>query len=135
MQRCPVCNARLNGAPACPRCGAELGRIRRGERLAEQWLSVALQSLSAGQASLAAAAVMRSLSFRQGPEAELLKGFLLRQQYRRFYQGVGRQNWPEAENALDCLRQLRGDSETLLRFTELLAYLSARSSENGAMGE
>ncbi|MBS4049701.1 MAG: hypothetical protein KGZ69_00660 [Methylomonas sp.] len=130
MQRCPLCSARLSEAPVCPRCGTELHRVLRSGRLAKAWLSVSLQTLHAGRADVAVLAIRRSLSFKQTPEAKLLKGFLIRRQYRALYQSLGQQNWREARGILDGLRALQGDSETLLRFAELVGYLSFQSNEN-----
>ena len=127
MQRCPACNARLSAGTNCPRCGADLSQVIRSERLAEQWLSVSLQSLSVGRPDLAVAAIRRSLSFKQMPEAKLVKGFLIKLQYKALYDKVGQQYWPEARNTLDRLRILQGENETLLRFDEMIGYLSAQS--------
>ena len=125
MQRCPACNARLSAGSLCPRCGADLSRIQRCERLAEQWLSVSLQTLQAGKADVAVAAIERSLSFKQTQAAKLVKGFLIQHQYQALYESLGQQHWQEAGHILARLRRLQGDNEVLRRFTELIAYLSA----------
>lgn len=101
------------------------------ERLAEQWLSVSLQSLQAGRADVAVLAVARSLSFKQTLPAKLFKGFLIQHQYRAFYQSVGQHCWSEAGNVINRLRMLQGDNEALRRFDELLGYLSSQSNKNG----
>ncbi|WP_190303278.1 MULTISPECIES: hypothetical protein [Methylomonas] len=124
MQRCPACNARLGSAPVCPRCGAELSRILRSERLGEQWLSVTLQSLGAGRVALAAPAVMRSLSFKQTPAGHLLKGFLIKTLYRMLYDSLGSQHWQEAAKLLGLLRCLQGENPALTRFAEMIGHLS-----------
>lgn len=125
MRRCPACNARLGEAPQCPRCGSDLSRMIRCEDLARKWLSVALQTLQAGRADIAANAVRRSLSFKQTPEASLVKGFLIRHQYDTLYRNVRRQHWQAARDALACLVLLQGENEALRRFYELIEYASA----------
>lgn len=127
MQRCPACNARLTTATICPRCAADLSPILRSERLAEQWLSVSLQSLHAGRADVAVLAIGRSLSFKQTPVTKLVKGFLIQHQYQAFYQSVGQQCWHEAGVIVERLRLLQGQNEALQRFDELLGYLSSQS--------
>lgn len=131
MQRCPACDARLKDLSQCSRCGADLSRIMRCERLAEAWLSVSLQALQANRADVAVPAICRSLSFRQMPAAKLLKGFLIQHQYRALYESLGLQSWQDAGDIVDRLRILQGDNETLQRFDELLGYLSAQAN-NGA---
>lgn len=124
MQRCPACNARLNGSARCPRCAADLSGTIRCERLAEQWLSVSLQSLHANRADVAVSAIVRSLSFQQTSAANLVKGFLIQQQYWALYDSLGRQCWPEAGDILSRLRRLQGDNEALQRFDEMVGYFS-----------
>ncbi len=130
MQRCPVCNARLSAAPQCPRCSADLSRIVHSERMAKQWLSVALQTLQAGRADIASHAVLRSLSFKQTPQARLIKDFLIRHQYQALYRTVERQYWQAARDALATLVLLQGQNEATRRFYELIEYASAADELN-----
>jgi len=130
IPRCPACNARLGAATACPRCGAELQHIFRSQRLAEQWLGVALQTTRAGRLAIAVPAVLRSLSFKQTPAAKLLHGFLIQQLYRTLYENLGRQDWQEARGMLSLLQMLQADNETLRRFAEMIAQLSAQAESN-----
>ncbi|OAI10905.1 hypothetical protein [Methylomonas methanica] len=132
MQRCPACNARLGAATLCPRCGADLKQIVRSERVAEQWLSVSLQSTGAGRMDVAVPAVLRSLSFKQIPAAKLLRGFLVQRLYRMLYDTVAEQRWPEARDILGHLRMLEGQNETLRRFDEMIGQLSVTSSANSS---
>lgn len=129
MQRCPACNARLGAATLCPRCGADLSRVILSDRLAEQWLSVALQSLHAGRADVAVPAICRSLSFKRVPAAKLVKGFLIQHQYQALYQSLGQRSWREADDTVNRLRILQGENETLRRFDELIQYLSVLSGK------
>ncbi|MGR8930685.1 MAG: hypothetical protein ACU836_08585 [Gammaproteobacteria bacterium] len=130
MQRCPACDARLNDESFCTRCGADLSRIRRCERLAEQWLSVSLKSLHAGRFDVAIPAIIRSLSFKQTPQALLAKGFVIQQQYQTFYQTVGTQCWQEARDILSRLRMLQGQNEALRYLDALIKYLSSQSESS-----
>lgn len=124
IQRCPACNARLGTATACPRCGVELRQILGCESLAEQWLSVAMQSLAAGRPAIAVPALLRSLSFKQTPPAKLLHGFLIRQLYRALYDQLGQQRWPVARETLSQLRTLQGGNDALDRFAEMIDQLA-----------
>ncbi|OAI16790.1 hypothetical protein A1355_09665 [Methylomonas koyamae] len=124
MQRCPACNARLGADTLCPRCGAELKHIFRSERLAEQWLGVAMQSLAAGRSAIAVPALLRSLSFKQTPQAKLLHGFLIRQLYRALYDQLGQQRWLAARETLSQLRTLQGGNDALDRFAEMIDQLA-----------
>ncbi|WP_225616287.1 hypothetical protein [Methylomonas albis] len=124
MQRCPACNARLGATTLCPRCGAELKQIVRSQRLAEQWLGVAMQSLAAGRPAIAVPALLRSLSFKQTPAAKLIKGFMVQRLYRTLYDNVAEQRWPEARDILGHLRMLEGPNESLRRFDEMIGHLS-----------
>jgi len=132
MQRCPACNARLGALTLCPRCGAELKQIIRSQRLAEQWLSVSLQSAGYGLMDVAVPAVLRSLSFRQTPAAKLVKGFLVQRLYRTLYQDVAERRWPEARDVLGHLRMLEGRNETLHRFYDMIDHLSVKSDVNSS---
>ncbi|OQW72702.1 MAG: hypothetical protein BVN35_13650 [Proteobacteria bacterium ST_bin11] len=132
MQRCPACNARLGAATLCPRCGAELKQIILSERVAEQWLSVSLQSTGGGRMNVAVPAVLRSLSFKQTPAAKLLRGFLVQRLYRTLYVTVAEQCWPEALDTLGYLRMLEGQNETLRRFDEMIGHLSVESAVNSS---
>jgi hypothetical protein len=127
MQRCPACNARLSSGTICPRCAAELSQVIRSERLAGAWLSVSLQTLHAGRADVAVSAICRSLSFKQMPEAKLVKSFLTQHQYRALYESLGKQYLQEAKSILARLRALQGESETLCRFDELITYLLSKT--------
>ena len=124
MQRCPCCNARLKAEPFCPRCGADLSRALECEQLAEAWLSIALQSLSVGQAGIAIAAVKRSLSFKQTQAACLFQDFLIHHQYQVLYQNIARKQWSLAQQTLARLRALMGDNESLQRFFALIEHLA-----------
>ncbi|WP_020484097.1 hypothetical protein [Methylomonas sp. MK1] len=132
IQRCPACNARLGAATLCPRCGAELKQIVRSERVAQQWLSVSLQSAEAGRLDLAVPAVLRSLSFKQTLAAKLLRGFLVQRLYRTLYDTVAQQRWPEAHDILGHLRMLEGQNETLRRFDDMIGQLSVKSAANSS---
>jgi len=123
MQRCPVCGARLSVDVSCSRCGVDLKRVLRCERLAEQWLTVSLQSLRAGRSDVAVQSILRSLSFKQTPTAKLVKGFLIQQQYQALYESVGHQCWQEAGEIVRRLERLQGKNEVLLRFDEMIGYL------------
>lgn len=133
MQRCPCCNARLKAEPLCPRCGADLSRALQCEQLAEAWLSVALQSLTAGQASIAIAAVKRSLSFKQTQAAGLFQDFLIHHQYQALYQNIARKQWPQARQTLARLQVLMGDNESLQRFLALIEHLALTSEDSQSM--
>lgn len=124
MQRCPACNARLSAGLVCPRCGADLSRIFRCERLAEQWLSVGLQSLQAGRADVAVSALLRSLSLKQTPGAKLIKSFLIEHQYRALYENLEQRHWQKAADIVSGLLKLQGENEALRRFDELIGHLS-----------
>lgn len=135
MQRCPACNARLSAGEICPRCGADLGRVFRCERLAEQWLSVALQSLRAGRADVAVSALLRSLSLKQTPAANLVKSFLIEHQYRALYENLAQRHWQKAADIVSGLRKLQGQNEALRRFDQLIGHLSALSDSVASHGE
>lgn len=135
MQRCPACNARLSAGQICPRCGVDLGRVLRCERLAEQWLSVALQSLQAKRADVAVSALLRSLSFKQTPTANLVKSFLIEYLYRALYENLAQKHWQEAADIVNDLRKLQGQNEALSRFDQLIAHLSALSAAVASPGE
>ncbi len=130
MRRCPCCNARLNDAPLCPRCGADLGRVLSCEQLAKQWLALSLQTLKAGQTAVAVHAVKRSLSYRQMPEARIFREFLIRHQYTSLYDSLARQDWQSACRTVSNLHILQGDNEALSRFQEFIDHLSARSTNH-----
>ena len=131
MQRCPCCNARLAAEPLCPRCGADLGSLLRCEQQAKLWLSVAMQTLNAGRADIAVAAIQRSLSFKQTQAAYLLRDFLVQHQYQALYAFLGQKQWQSARQALANLRVLRGDSEALARFLALIEYMSGQEGDAG----
>ena len=125
MQRCPCCNARLKSDPQCPRCGADLARALRCEQLAQTWLSVALQTLNAGQADIAVAALRRSLSFKQTQAAKFFRAFLIQRQFLLLYDSIGQKQWPSARQAIARLQSLMGDNEALQRFVALVGHLAA----------
>ncbi|GAB4256126.1 MAG: hypothetical protein Kow0065_04730 [Methylomicrobium sp.] len=129
MQRCPCCHARLSAEPACKRCGADLRRALQSERLASQWLAAALQLCSANRPSLAARAVRRSLSFKQTSEARCFQAFLIEHQYRLFYTYLARKQWTAALETVSVLQLLQGDGEVLMRFRDLVDYLSSQDSQ------
>lgn len=129
MQRCPCCNARLRAESVCPRCSADLSRVLQCEQLAQAWLTVALQSLAAGQASISIAAVKRSLSFKQTQAARLFHDFLIHHQYQALYQNIERKQWPQAQQTLARLRALMGDNESLQRFFALIEYLATTGED------
>lgn len=129
MKRCPCCNARLKDSPLCARCGADLSRALRCEQLAKQWLALSLQTLEAGQASIAVHAVKRSLSYRQTPEARAFRGFIIKHQYTSLYDCLARQDLQSARRTVSNLSVLQGDNEALVRFQELIDHLSARSTK------
>lgn len=125
IPRCPACNARLGAATACPRCGVELRQILGCERLAEQWLSVAMQSLGAGRPAIAVAALLRSLSFKQTPPAKLLRGFLIQRLYQMLYRHLDQRHWPAARETLSQLQALQGANDALDRFAEMIEQLDS----------
>ncbi len=127
MQRCPACTARLSASPLCPRCGADLSRALQCATLSKLWLTLALQMLNTQQADIAIAAVDRSLSFKQTPEARLFRDFLVQDQYQALYENLAQQHWPAVRQTLGRLHSLQGDNETLRRFQGLLEHLSAES--------
>lgn len=132
MQRCPCCNARLSAEPLCPRCGADLSRTLRCEQLAETWLSVSLQTLQAGRADIAIAAVKRSLSFKQTQAARLFRDFLVQHQYRSLYEHLAQKHWPDARQTVARLHVLQGANESLSRFLALIEYLSDKAPQEEA---
>ena len=69
MERCPGCRGRLNAEPACPRCGCELGLVRRAEAQAQQRLAQALQAWAQGDAQQARAQVQAALRLVHSPLA------------------------------------------------------------------
>lgn len=125
MQRCPCCNARLNGDSLCSRCGADLGRVMSCEQLAGEWLSTAWQMMCADKPDVAVQALNRSLSFKQTRAAQVFRQFLVHHQYRALYACLAQQNWQNARLTLAVLRALHGDNETLSRFQGLIDFLSA----------
>ncbi|MDD2739867.1 MAG: hypothetical protein PHR94_13130 [Methylomonas lenta] len=129
MQRCPCCHARLKSEPICPRCGAELSRVLCCEQLAQVWLSLALQTLSAGQAEIAVAAVKRSLSYQQTQAARLFRDFLIHQQYQVLYGKIEQKQWSDARQTVACLQSLQGDNESLQRFLGLIEHLALNRDE------
>lgn len=130
MQRCPCCNARLGNVLSCSRCGADLSRAQRCEELANAWLSVSLQSLEAGHADVAVAAVKRSLSFKQTQVARVFCDFLVQHQYQALFEHLAQKQWQSARQTIERLRLLQGDSETLNRFAALIVHLSTHPSDN-----
>lgn len=126
MQRCPCCNARLSAEPVCPRCGADLGRALRCEHLAKLWLSVSIQTLNAGQTTIAVAAIERSLSFKQTQAARLFRDFLVQHQYQALYEHLAQKQWQDARQTIAGLHVLLGDNEALSRFLALIEHLSTK---------
>jgi hypothetical protein len=131
MQRCPCCNARLAAEPLCARCGADLRPALRCEQLAEQWLSLSLQSLNVGQADVAVAAIKRSLSFKQTQAGRLFRDFLVRHLYQALYDCLGQKRWGAARQTVARLQVLLGENETLSRFLAMIEYLSSQKDAGG----
>ncbi|MDT8407505.1 MAG: hypothetical protein RQ715_09685 [Methylococcales bacterium] len=121
MQRCPCCHARLNDAPQCRRCGADLSAARQTEQQARLWLALSVQALRRDAPELAARAVNRALSYRKTRPARLWQAFLERQFYDALYQNIQQQRWPKARVFLTSLQRLNGtDQGALRRFQELI---------------
>lgn len=76
MQRCPVCRARLRGAPICPRCEADLGRAQQAEQAARRRERQALEALLAGQPQTAAAALAQAKALHRRPMPALLAALI-----------------------------------------------------------
>jgi hypothetical protein len=95
------------------------------EQLSKLWLTLALQILNAQQVDIAIAAVDRSLSFKQTPEARLFRDFLVQHQYQSLYECLAQQDWQAARQTLGRLHSLQGDNEALRRFQALIKHLSA----------
>lgn len=131
MQRCPCCNARLNGDSRCSRCGADLGRVMSCERLAGEWLSTAWRMMCADQPDIAVQAINRSLSFKQTQSAQVFRQFLVHHQYRALYACLAQKQWQDARQTLAVLRALHVDNETLSRFQGLIDFLSAGEVRTG----
>lgn len=76
MERCPVCRARLpGGAPACPRCGADLGLLLGIEARRERLEFTVVQRLSRGDPEGAGEAAEQALTLQRTPLALALAGF------------------------------------------------------------
>ena len=133
MQRCSCCNARLNGASLCPRCGADFGRALHCEHMANRWLSVCLQTLAEDHQDLAVAAVRRSLSFKHTPAARMMRDFLIHHQYQSLFDQISRKHWQEAQQSLIRLQRLGGESDALHRFSAMIEHLSSESSHTPRM--
>ena len=69
VQRCPACRGRLTPEPACPRCGCDLGLVRRAQAQARQRLVRALHAWAQGDALQARALVRTSLRLAHSPLA------------------------------------------------------------------
>ena len=64
MERCPVCNARLNKASTCPRCQADLSLIIANALQSEFWLQKAQQYWLLNNVPMAMTSLDKSLSSR-----------------------------------------------------------------------
>lgn len=69
MERCPACRGRLTPETACPRCGCDLGLVRRAQAQARQRLVGAVHALAQGDAQQARALAQASLSLAHSPLA------------------------------------------------------------------
>jgi hypothetical protein len=69
VERCPACRGRLTPEPACPRCGCDLGLVRRAEAQARQRLARGLRALAQGDARQARALAQASLRLVHSPLA------------------------------------------------------------------
>jgi len=76
VERCPACRGRLTPEPACPRCGCDLGLVRRAEAQARQRLVRALRALAQGDAHQARALAQASLRLAHSPLAARVLQFL-----------------------------------------------------------
>ena len=76
LERCPACRGRLTPEPVCPRCGCDLGLVRRAEAQARQRLVSALRALAQGDAHQARALVQASLRLAHSPLAARVLQFL-----------------------------------------------------------
>jgi hypothetical protein len=76
MECCPVCRARLRSdAPACPRCGADLGLLLGIEAERERREFAAVACLAGEDLRGAAEAAGQALTLQRTPLALALAGF------------------------------------------------------------
>lgn len=84
MDRCPACNARYTGKPACHRCGADLARLTAIETEARQALDRALAARGREDYPAMYRHARRSCDLRRTPEstAALAAAALLTRRFR-----------------------------------------------------
>lgn len=69
VERCPACRGRLVQEPACPRCGCDLGLVRRAEAQARQRLVRAVHAWAQGDREQARVLAQASLRLAHSPLA------------------------------------------------------------------
>jgi len=128
MERCPCCQARLNG-PLCGRCQADLSLILATERAARFWLGCAIQHWQAGHYETSVAALETSLQLHPTPLARALRHFIVETQSRDIARLLANRQWLTAKRRLYQLRRLHPHSPLLRQLDRFSDHLLVSLSQ------
>ena len=126
MERCPCCNARLTGAPSCPRCQADLGNVLGSEQSARHWLNHALQFWIAHEPQMAILALTKSVNLKQTPSSLVFRDFITRLQCQKVLALLAEKKCIKAEKLLSTLRDLNPNNEFIRQLYGFTEYLLAK---------
>lgn len=76
MERCPLCRARLEPDPVCPRCGADHRSAQAAEAQAKRCLLDALAARTVGDLGTAQAYARQALALHRTPLNEIVARWL-----------------------------------------------------------
>lgn len=126
MERCPCCNARLNGATLCPRCRSELGKTLAAEQAAKLWLAEAIRLWQKNQAERSLTALERSLQLKSGRLALALRDFFTDRLCQDILELLAQKQVLEAKQRLYRIRHLLPGCELLHQLNAYADYLLVR---------
>ena len=124
-ERCPCCNARLKQAVNCPRCRADLTEVIHAEKLAEFWLSQAIQHLTDVKIEQSSVAINRSLRLKKTKVGTIFREFVIDQQCNTVLGLLSQSRVLSAKDRLYHARLLTPYSKKLQQLNSFIDYLLA----------
>lgn len=128
MERCPCCNARLNGAILCPRCQSKLGGVIGSEKLAQLCLGHAMDFWFAYQPQLAIQSLSVALKFKRSTATLVFRDFIVKKQLQQVLTLLMGNKTTEANKMLCLLYELHPRNELLKQLRAFTDYLLAYKS-------
>jgi len=126
MQRCPCCNARLNGLDQCSRCRADLSLLMGTAQAAQIWLITAIQAYLSRDNTQGIIASTVSLNLKKTEVAIVFREFLIQQQCQDILELLAQKQLLQAKQRLYQVRHLFPYNRQLQQIRDFCDYLLAQ---------